>query len=190
MSENQNPKRSRAAEAVLGIMSPAEMEDLRRQQRPPRIEIEPPPIGMQRTKAPTATAERALPKNLDYDWNQITKLLREANPEKREAFREMLDAIDWVLTEADALDDARLFVARALIDAGSTAAADSSASTAREAKALRIVEEGFSLIMTLHQRFISAIALLDAGKVSEARALLEAQVLALDGLDTRPLEQR
>lgn len=45
------------------------------------------------------------------------------------------------------------------------------------------------LAATLQQRMSSAIGLIDAGEVDKARALLDAQVVALDGLDLEPVQR-
>lgn len=46
------------------------------------------------------------------------------------------------------------------------------------------------LAATLQQRISSAVGLIDANRVPEARALLHAQVLALDALDLTPVRER
>lgn len=46
------------------------------------------------------------------------------------------------------------------------------------------------LVATLQQRMSAAVGLIDVGKTVEARALLDAQVIALDALDLTPAARR
>lgn len=45
------------------------------------------------------------------------------------------------------------------------------------------------LAATLQQRMSAAIGLIDAGQVAKARALLDAQVIALDALNLEPVKR-
>ena len=44
------------------------------------------------------------------------------------------------------------------------------------------------LVATLQHRMCAAVGLIDAGKIAEARALLDVQVIALDGLNLEPAQ--
>jgi hypothetical protein len=45
------------------------------------------------------------------------------------------------------------------------------------------------LVATLQQRMSAAVGLIDAGKIAEARVLLDRQVVALDALDLEPTKR-
>ncbi|MDA9400915.1 MULTISPECIES: hypothetical protein [Bradyrhizobium] len=62
--------------------------------------------------------------------------------------------------------------------------------TIRSDAANAAVSQLLDLVATLQERMTRAIGLLDAGRTADARALLDAQVMALDGLDTTPIAQR
>ena len=53
-----------------------------------------------------------------------------------------------------------------------------------------VVDSMLDLAAILQERMACAVGLIDAGQVPEARALLDASVLALDDLDIRPMERR
>lgn len=53
-----------------------------------------------------------------------------------------------------------------------------------------VVDSLLALAATLQDRMARAVGLIDANKVSEARSLLDAQVVALDHLDIRPMDLR
>lgn len=54
-------------------------------------------------------------------------------------------------------------------------------------KSVAAVNHLLDLVGTLQDRMQSAVGLLDAGRTTEARTLLHAQVLALDDLDFSPV---
>ncbi|MFT4116534.1 hypothetical protein [Bradyrhizobium sp.] len=132
-------------------------------------------------------AERPLPAALRHDWEAMAKLVKEADPAKLNAICEVLDIVNWAAYEADtSIDDARLFLALAVRLAEATRPAIEQRSAAN-AKSVNYL---LDLAGTLQARMVEAIGLIDAARATDARTLLDAQVLALDKLDTTPIEQR